>query len=132
MPAIDKIRTGADKARRKLAAQGLGGREYDVVVETWTDGNAIAGTAGSFGSPITLDPRPSAKIKAVYRNLEGGLVKIGDVTVSGISRAAYTEAQLRGASGSPSRWTINGKRYFLVDLREEPTEWVAVLKGEVA
>lgn len=130
MPAIDKLRAGADKASAKLAAQGLGGRLYDVVVAVWTAGDAVAGTAGSYGSPLTLSPRPSTEIKAVYRYQEGGRVQIGDVRVAKISRATYSRSQLEGTSRTPSRWTINGKAYALVELLEQPTEWIAILKGE--
>lgn len=131
MPAIDKLRKGADKANAKLAAQGLGGRLYDVLVAAWVEGDPIAGTAGSWGAPITLDPRPSTEIKAVWRTQEGGRVKVGDVRVSKISRANYTREQLQGSSSVASRWSINGKPYALVELLEQPTEWIAILKGEV-
>ena len=126
MGALDKIRQGADKAREKLAAQGLGGREYDVTVERFTPGDKVAGTAGSYAPPVTLTPRPASFVRAVRRMVDGGLVQIGDVEVRGVSRARYSESDLRG------RYTINGKRYSVAELREAPTEWIVVLKGEQA
>jgi hypothetical protein len=125
--ALSKIQAGVDKARSKLAAQRLGGREHDVQVQPYAPGNAIAGTAGTWGTVSTLSPRPKVKIQAVMRLVDGGLVQIGDCEVSGISRT-YTETQLRGTTTAPpNRWIIDGKTYSLADLKKRPTEWVAVL-----
>lgn len=132
MAAIDKLRKGADKANRKLAAQGLGGRLYDVVVATFVPGDEQIGTAGTWSPGVTLDPRPAVYLKGVFRTLDGGLARIGDAEVKGISRVLYSEADLRGASGDhPSRWTIDGRTYSLVSLQGKPTEWVAILQAEV-
>lgn len=131
--ALDELRAGIDEARAALAEERLGGRVYDVAIEVLTPGDPIAGTAGSWATSVTLTPRPATQIKGVFRTLEGGLQRIGDATVSAISRANYTEAQLRGNPGSaPTRWVINGKRYTLVDLQDRPTEWIAILKGQVS
>lgn len=127
--ALDKLRAGTDKARRKLAAQRLGGREYPVTVETYTAGDKITGRGGTWSAPLTLDPRPVVELKAIMRNVEDGLQQVGDARVRGISRT-YTEAQLRGADSTrPSRWTVNGRLYSLVDLQAKPLEWVVILKG---
>lgn len=129
--ALDKIRAGTDKARRKLAAHRLGGREWDVVVKVYQAGNDQLGTAGTWSAGITLDPRPATDLRGVFRTLDGGTVRIGDAEVSGISRS-YTEADLRGPSGDvPSRWVIDGRAYSLVTLDgSRPTEWRAILQAE--
>lgn len=127
--ALDKLRAGKDKASAKLAAHRLGGRLHDVTVEAFTPGDPIAGTAGTWGTPVTLTPRPATNFKAVYRHREGGLAFVGDAEVSAISRTV-TEALLRGSGGHPSRWTIDGQRYSLVDLIPEALEWRAILKRE--
>lgn len=127
--ALDKIRKGLDKARGKLAAQQLGGRVEDVTVQTYTEGNALIGTAGTWSAPFTLTPRPSTDTFALYAKRDEGFDQLGTVKVRGISRVNYTRPQLEGASGTPSRWTIDGRDYTLVELIEDPLEWIAVLKG---
>lgn len=127
--ALDKIRAGVDKARTKLAAHRLGGRLFDVTVETFVPGDPILGTAGTWGAAVTIEPRPSTSLKAVYRPREGGLAIVGDAEVSGISRNT-PEAVLRSPGGHPTRWTIDGQRYSLVDLISEPLQWRAILKRE--
>lgn len=129
MDALDKIRAGADKARDKLAAHRLGGRIHDVTVEVFTPGDPIVGTPGTWGAPVTLTPRPVTSFKGAYRYREGALSIVGDAEVKGISRS-LSEAVLRGSGGHPTRWTIDGKRYSLIELRPEPTEWIALLKRE--
>lgn len=127
--ALEKIQTGVDKARTKLAAQRLGGRESDVVVTTYTQGDAIAGTVGTWGGAITLSPRPVVRSGGAYRIVDGVQARIGDVEVRGISRT-YTETQLRGAAGAePTSWTIAGRSYSLVELDARPTEWIAALRA---
>lgn len=129
--ALDKMRAGADKARSKLAAKRLGGREFDVVVSTFVSGNDQVGTAGTWSPGITLNPRPAVSLKGVFRTLDGAVTRMGDAEVRGISRANYTEAELRGDPGDhPSRWTIGGRSYSLVTLDARPTEWVAILQAE--
>jgi len=129
--ALSKLQAGMDKARGKLAAQRLGGREWDVTVSIWTPGDDLVGTAGTWGGAITLSPRPKVVVKAVFRMTENGPLLVGDATVSGISRVNYTEAQLKPANSVPSRWTINGKNYSLVEPQPKPTEWIAILKEEM-
>lgn len=125
--ALDKIRTGAEKAWKKLEAQRLGGREFDVVVESYTAGNRVAGTKGTWGGAITLSPRPSVDLGEQWDMTAAGLAKIGDAKVSKISRS-YTEMQLRGLANTPNRWTIAGDAYHVVELRPEPVGWVAILQ----
>lgn len=129
--ALDKARAGADKARSKLAAARLGGREHDVVVSTYTPGDDLVGTSGTWSAGVTLAPRPSTEIRPQFRTVDGSLVKVGDVRVSGISRLNYTEEDLAGAPGEmPPRYTIAGRTYSVVSLSGEPTEWIAVLQAE--
>jgi len=128
--ALDKLRAGVDKRNKKLAAHRLGGRELDVVVRAWTEGNTEAGTMGSWADAFTISPRPSVRMGDVFRSYDGTPVKVGDAEVSGISRT-YTEDQLRGAPGTPMRvWKIGTEHFSLVSLKAEPTEYVAVLVRE--
>jgi len=127
--ALDKLRAGRDKANAKLAAHRLGGRVHDVTVEAFTPGDPIIGTPGTWGTPVTLTPRPVTSFKGAYRYREGALSIVGDAEVKGISRNV-SEVLLRGPDGHPTRWAIDGKRYSLVELIPEPLEWRAILKRE--
>jgi len=126
--ALDKIRKGADTARRALAKQRLGGREFEVVVERYTPGDPVSGRGGSYGNPITLDPRPAIKFGAVRRPVNGVVEKIGDATLTGISRS-YNSDQILGVE-RPTRYTIDGVTYTAVQGDARPTEWRVILKRD--
>ncbi len=128
--ALDKLRAGADKANTKLAAQRLGGREYAVQVQSMTAGDSVAGTPATPGATITLTPRPKVNFRDQYRMTDGGLVRVGDCRVSRISRVTYTETQLRGVADAPTEWTINGRKFRVIDLEPKPTEFVATLMSK--
>lgn len=128
--ALAKIRAGVDKARSKLAAQRLGGREWDVQVIPMVAGDAALGLEDQEGAPIVLSPRPAVRFKATYRMTEDGLIQVGDAVVSGISRS-YTLDDLKGPPGGmPRKWRIDGRTYRFVDLESRPTEHVVILRRE--
>lgn len=126
--ALSKLQAGADKARAKLAAHRLGGRERDVAIRcvTKTGGNPALGIAPTRTAEDTvLEPRPVVKDASARQYLfaHGGRIQEGDLLVSAISRS-YAEAQLRGADA----WVVDGVEYALVLLAAKPTEYEVHLR----
>jgi len=129
--ALDKIRAGAEKAWGKLAVQRLGQREHDVQVQTFTPGNRMAGTEGTWATVLTITPRPAVQFKGQFRITEDALMRVADVRVAKISRS-YTEADLRGDGQNehPRRWLINGRVYSFVGLESTATAWAVLLQAQ--
>lgn len=128
--ALSKLQAGADKARAKLAAHRLGGRERTVAIRTIaeTGGNPALGIAPARTATDTaLEPRPVVRdggFKLIqYAEAHGGRLEDGDVLVDAISRS-YTEEQLRSADA----WLVDGVEYSLIRLARKPTEWEAFLR----
>lgn len=132
--ALSKIQAGVDKARTKLAANRLGGREFcvslrnKIIIGTEADIGAVpeAGIPGDLTDQIIeITPTPKVVLKPAYRYVDGGVDKIGDAIVSGISRVNYTEDDLLSAED----WLIDGDVFTLVKghLEIRPTEFRAVL-----
>ncbi len=136
----------------------LGFREQEVQIRTpvYSGANADAGIPGTVTYlDTTISPRPRVDIKAVYRTVDGGVVKIGDARVSKISRAFILVTENKELSpaeqialgnqvvlingeivGAPltmledSEWLIDGERYAVIQggIQVKDLEYVATLK----
>lgn len=124
---LNDMRALRDEVMGELADDGfvLAAEPSVALVQvTYTLPNPAAEDPGTPFEVVTaIEPRPTVKLKAVWRSLEGVTVKLADATVA-VSRQV-PEADLLGAAW----WEIDGEKYDLIGggLKARPLVWEALL-----
>lgn len=107
MNALKKIQDGSDKAHRKIATKGL--REYSLDIYQQTATNPLLGDGSTSILIKTLDPQPYIQnVSLAFVNASGGLIRMGDIRVTQITRRLDIQAYIEDPS---IFWRLTGPAF---------------------